>query len=129
MAHIHAYKVPQVVDGRSFVPLLTNTGNPSKDRILVWNYPNVWGNEGPGISLNCAIRYNEWKMVYNYKTGRKELYDIKQDIGERNDMAATHPRIVRQLSSMLGKYLRNTQAQRPFFKSTGLPCPWPDETR
>ncbi len=129
MAHIHAYKVPQVVDGRSFVPLLTNTGNPSKDRILVWNYPNVWGNEGPGISLNCAIRYNEWKMVYNYKTGRKELYDIKRDIGERNDMAATNPRMVRRLSSMLGKYLRDARAQRPFFKSTGLPCPWPDETR
>jgi len=120
-------KVPQIVDGRSFLPLLEERGDPSKDRALVWNYPNVWGNEGPGISMNCAIRKNQWKMIYDYKTGRKELYDIDNDISESIDIATRYPKVVKKLSRQLGRFLRKSGAQRPSFKSSGKACPWPDE--
>lgn len=127
MAGINHYDVPQTVDGISFVPMLTGKGNTATDRPLVWNYPNVWGNNGPGINLNCAIRYNEWKLIYWYKTGKKELYNIDRDISEQNDLAAQQPEMVKKLSAMLGKYLRNVKAQRPTVKATGKPCAWPDE--
>lgn len=127
MAGVKDYKVPQVIDGRSFVPLLTRQGDPSKNRALVWNYPNVWGNTGPGISLNCAIRKGDWKLIYDYKTGKKELYNIPEDISEKHDMAASKPQLVKSLSAELGSYLRRVNAQRPMFKQTGKPCPWPDE--
>ena len=29
----------------------------------------------------------------------------------------------------LGNYLRKVDAQRPTFKATGQPCPWPDEKK
>lgn len=32
-----------------------------------------------------------------------------------------------ELSADLGRFLREADAQRPVFKTTGEPCPWPDE--
>lgn len=115
------------IDGRSFVPLIDGTADPSADRALVWNYPHIWGLEGPGIDLNCAIRKNEWKLIYNYVTRKKELYNIETDIGEKHDLAVELPEVVGRLSIELGNYLRKAGAMRPFVKSTGEPCPWPDE--
>ena len=101
--------------------------HPSKGRALVWNFPNIWGNDGPGINLDCSIRKDEWKLVYYYETGKKELFNIPNDISEKNDVAKQHPGIVKRLSKELGNYLRATGGQRPTFKATGKPCPWPDE--
>lgn len=126
MAGVRRYEVPQIVDGVSFVPLFDGKGDPSKDRMLVWNYPNVWGNEGPGISLNCAMRLGDWKLIYSYKTGLHELYNLREDIGEAHNLAAVHPDVVRKLSARLGAYLRKVGAQRPVVKATGKPCAWPD---
>ena len=127
MAGIKHYKIPQKVDGRSFVPLLRGTGNPSRRRALIWNYPHVWGNTGPGIDMNCAIRQDDWKLIYYYKTGKKELYDVHHDISEEHDLAAQHPQLVHRLSRLLGKRLRALHAQRPTQTATGQPCSWPDE--
>lgn len=127
LAGIRRYHVPQTVDGRSFVPLLRGSGDPSRGRTLLWNYPHVWGNQGPGIDNKCAIRQGDWKLIYDYKTRRKELYDIARDIGEQNDLAAQRPDLVRRLSRQLGKRLRQMKAQRPIQKASGKPCPWPDE--
>lgn len=127
MAGIHNYSVPQNVDGRSFVPLLKGRGNPSWKRALVWNYPHVWGNTGPGIDMNCAIRQGDWKLIYYYKDKRKELYNIRQDISEEHDLSSQRPALVRRLSRKLGKLLRSMNAQRPIERVSGLPCPWPDD--
>lgn len=126
MAGIDSYKTLSPIDGRSFVPLIKGTGDPSKGRSLVWNYPNIWGNSGPGVNLNCAIRRGDWKLVYYYDTGKKELFNVKEDIGETCDLSAEKPGLVRKLSARLGRYLRSVDAQRPSFLLSGEPCPWPD---
>ena len=127
MAGVKKYKTIQPVDGVSFMPLLTNTGDPSKGRSLYWNFPNLWGNTGPGIGATCTIRQGDWKLIYYYETGKKELFNIPDDIGEKNDLSAANPKMVKKLSKDLGKQLRKMEAQRPSFKATGKPCPWPDE--
>ncbi len=127
MAGVKKYDTVNTIDGISFMPLLKQTGNPSKGRALVWNFPNIWGNDGAGINLNCAIRKDEWKLVYYYETGRKELFHILNDIGEQHNLVAEHPDIVKSLSKELGSYLRHVGGQRPSFKTSGKPCPWPDE--
>lgn len=127
MAGIDDYDVPQEIDGISFVPLLKQTKNHSQGRSLYWNCPNIWGEKGPGIGPSCTIRKDNWKMIYFYETGEKELYDIPNDIEENNNVAALYPQIINKLSKELGKFLRQTNGQRPSFKKTGKPCPWPDE--
>ena len=128
MAGIKQYNVPQTVDGIDIVPLMQGkTDRRFADRNLVWNFPNVWDGFGPGVNLNCAIRRGDWKLIYYYATGRKELFNIAQDISENNNLADDNPEKVKQLSSILGKTLRQMKAQRPSLKSTGKPCKWPDE--
>lgn len=129
MAGITDYKTIQPVDGVSFIPLLKGTGDPSKGRRLYWNYPNLWGNDGPGIGATCAVREDDWKLIYYYADGKKELFNIKNDIGEKHDLAAEQPERVKKLSEELGAYLRRVDAQRPSFKATGQPAPWPDEIK
>ena len=127
MAGIKGYKTVQPIDGVSFMPLLKGTGDPSVGRSLFWNCPNIWGNDGPGIGPTCSVRNGDWKLIYYYETGRKELFNIPEDIGEHNDVARQHPDIVKRLSGELGTYLRKVDGQRPSFKATGKPVPWPDE--
>lgn len=109
------------------MPLLRGTYDPSKGRALFWNCPNVWGNKGPGIGPTCTIRKGDWKLVYYYETGKKELFNIPQDIGENNNLVAVYPKLVKKLSKELGRYMRKVNGQRPTFRATGKKCPWPDE--
>ena len=127
LAGVKRYKTIQTIDGVSFVPLLKQKKNTKKNRCFYWNYPNSWGLEGPGINLNCAVRYKEWKLIYSYATGKKELYHIKDDIEEQNELSQQYPEIINLLSKKLGKYLRSVEAQRPTVKKTGKFCLWPDE--
>ena len=93
----------------------------------MWNFPNIWGNEGPGINLNCALRRGPWKLIYNYATGEKQLYNIPDDISELHNLAKERPEVTRMMSERLGTLLRERGAQRPTVTTTGRPCPWPDE--
>lgn len=127
MAGIKHYKTVQKVDGLSFVPLLNTTGDPSKGRNFYWNFPNLWGNTGPGIGPTATIRKGDWKLVYYYDSGKKELFNIKEDIGEAYNRKGQYPRLAKRLSKELGNYLRKVGAQRPAYKATGKPVPWPDE--
>ena len=128
MAHVKVPSLPQQVDGKSFVPLLTGKGpDPSQDRALYWNFPNNWGPTGPGIGATCAIRKGDWKLIYYYATGKKELFNIRQDLSEQRDLSSQETQKVKALSAELGDFLRKANAQRPTFKATNQLAPWPDE--
>ena len=128
MAGVKQYKVPQTIDGMDIVPLMEGKNDRNfTNRNLIWNFPNIWDGYGPGVNLNCAIRRGDWKLIYYYETGKKELFNIPQDISESNDLAEKNPAKVKELSAILGKTLRGMDAQRPSFKATGKPCKWPDE--
>lgn len=119
--------IPDNIDGKSFVKMISGKGKADPKREMVWNFPNIWGNDGPGINLNCAIRKGDWKLVYYYDSGKKELFNVKNDISEKENLVEKYPKIAKDLSKRLGKKLREMDAQRPTVKSTGKPCPWPDE--
>lgn len=129
MAGIKQYKTVQKIDGVSFMPLLNHTGDPSEGREFYWNFPNLWGNTGPGIGATATIRKGDWKLIYYYKSGRKELFNIREDIGESRNCEEQYPKLVKKLSKRLGNYLRKVKAQRPAYKATASPVPWPDEVR
>lgn len=130
MAGVKEYETVQTIDGKSIVPILKGKETDSAKRPLVWNMPNNWipgDNSSHGIGSTAAIRLGDYKLIYWYKTGSKELYNLSKDIGERNNLAKEKPEIVEKLSKELGSYLRSVGAQRPTFKNSKQPCPWPDE--
>ncbi len=127
MAQVKNYKTKQPVDGKSFIPMLEGKQTDYNKRALFWHFPNLWGNDGPGIGTTSTIRKGDWKLVYYYETGKRELFNVTNDIGETRDLAASNPKMVNKLAKELGKHLRKVNAQRPSFKSSGKVCPWPDE--
>ena len=104
--------------GRRFVPLLRgDPGGP--DRPLFWHFPHAWGGLGrptptaPGIGATSAVRRGDWKLVYWHVDGRKELFNLAGDIGERHNLAEVRTRMTAELSSLLGGFLRETGAVLP----------------
>lgn len=120
MAQVKNPKLIQTVDGKSFLPILKNASDKNQSRALIWHTPNKWiTNDGPGINYRSAIRKGDWKLVYNYRSNTKELYNLKKDIGEQNDLSAKNPAIVISLSSQLFGQLKKWDAPMPLDKKTG----------
>jgi arylsulfatase A-like enzyme len=128
MAGIRSYKTLQQRDGESLVAALRNPTLTRSDKVLVWHYPNKWiHNDGPGINYHSAIRMGNWKLVYNLRNGKKELYDLQSDIEEAKDVASQYPDIVIKLTQELGTRLRNWKAPMPVVKATGTPLEYPGQ--
>ncbi len=120
MARIKYRKTTQTVDGKSFIPVLKNARYKNDSRTLIWHSPNKWTvDDGDGINYYSAIRKGDWKMVYSMRNGTKELYNLKNDISEKNNLADQNPATVKQLSSELFNNLRKWQAPLPIDKKTG----------
>lgn len=127
MAGIHTYKTIQKTDGVNFVPLLKSAETQKhKQRSLMWNYPNLWDGTGLGVGPACTIRKGDWKLIFHYDTGAKELYNLNADIGENNNLIDVETDTAKKLSGELSRYLRKVKAQRPTNKSTGKSVSWPD---
>lgn len=128
MAGVTTYQTIQPVDGKSFVGVLKKPGIITEERALIWHYPNKWiAKDGPGINYFSAIRVGDWKMIYHQRTGKKELYNMQEDIGEQQELSASHPDIIQKLSSLLGTQLRKWKAPMPKVKSTNQPLAYPDQ--
>jgi len=128
MAKVTHYSTVQTIDGKSFLPILKNDKYTDTSRILIWHYPNKWqSKDGPGINYFSAIRKGAWKMIYSMRTGKKELYNLAEDIGEQKDLSSAYPQKVNSLSILLSNQLRKWDAPMPFLKSTNKKVPMPDE--
>ncbi len=97
MAGIAAYETVQHIDGVSFVPLLRQTGSISPERNLFWHFPNNWGPSGPGIGTTSTIRSGDWKLIYWYEDRHFDLFNIKKDIGELNNLTSQDEEKIRDL--------------------------------
>ena len=73
----------QHLDGVSLVRLLN--GEKLADRTFFWHYPH-YGNQGG--SPAGAIRRGNYKLIEWYEDRRVELYDLKDDPGELQDLSA-----------------------------------------
>ncbi|ODS83529.1 MAG: sulfatase [Cytophagaceae bacterium SCN 52-12] len=118
----------QQVDGKSMLPLLHKPELKDTERELIWHHPHRWiPQEGPNIHWASAFRKGDWKLVYDYRARKLELYNLKDDIGELRDLAALEPEKTKELARLFTKRLRQYGAQRPTWKPGGQPVPWPDE--
>lgn len=126
MAGVDKYNTMQKIDGRSFVNVLKNANTKLPEKAQVWHSPNKWQqNDGPGINFHSALRLGNWKIVHSYRNGDTELYDLKSDIGEQNNLATSYPQIKNKLLHMLGSILQQNNAPMPIDVLTGKSVAYP----
>jgi arylsulfatase A-like enzyme len=98
-----------VVDGESLEPLLRQSGSMKRDAIY-WHYPHY---HGGGATPYGAIREGDFRLVEFYEDNHVELYNLKEDIGETKDLAATLPEKTAALRQKLHKWRQTVGAQMP----------------
>ncbi|MAT46805.1 MAG: arylsulfatase [Verrucomicrobiaceae bacterium] len=100
----------QHADGASFESLLTGGKTNTHPRSLYWHYPHYHGSTWtPG----AAIRDGDWKLIEFYHYGKVELYNLSEDLGEANDLAAKLPERTRVLRQKLKDWQRDMGARMP----------------
>lgn len=99
----------QHVDGLSIKPLLK--GGKSLDReALYWHYPHY---DKLGDAPCGAIRVGDYKLLEFFEDMHVELYNLKEDIGERNNLAQKMPGKAAELLKMLRDWRKSMGAKMP----------------
>lgn len=101
-------KPDQHQDGRSLVPVIK--GGEMSQRPLIWHYPH-YGNQGGEPS--SIIREGDWKLIHYYESGKEELYNLKDDLEEKSDLANTHHDKAKEMSDKLFGMLKEMGARYP----------------
>lgn len=96
-------------DGISLKPIIDENKTLNK-RPLYWHYPH-YGNQGGDPS--SVIREGDWKLIHYYEDGTNELYNMKDDASEQNNLADQFPEITSKLHNKLKKWLVSVNAKYP----------------
>jgi hypothetical protein len=101
------------IDGISFVSLLKGNSTLGR-REFFWHYPHYWNGKGTlPVTPYSVARIDNWKLIRFYEDGREELYNLRDDLGELHDLAATEPQRRSELSNRLDVWLKQVGAQMP----------------
>jgi len=101
------------IDGVSLVPLLRQTGTLSR-RAMYWHYPHY---HSSSIGPCGAVRASDYKLIEWYDEticgpgNTFELYNLKQDLGERDNRAKKMPEKTKELKEMLSTWRTEVNAQ------------------
>ena len=95
------------IDGISIAPLLT--GNKIDRKEIFWHYPHY---HASGWTPGAAIRQGNWKLIEFYETGMVELYNLAEDISEKNNRASKFPERVASLKQRLHELQKSVNANK-----------------
>ena len=111
---------------------MTHQNQDAFERNLIWHFPNFWGPlrrpesvQGPGMGPSSTIIQNDWKLIYYYSDQRFELFNLRDDLGETNNLADQSPEKVRMLAQELSDYLQEVHAPMLRDKESGTLVPFP----
>jgi arylsulfatase A-like enzyme len=111
----------KVLDGRSILPVLK--GGKLEERPLFWYFPiylEAYLKEGDPTQdplfrtrPGSAVRLSEWKLIQYFENNDIELYNLKDDIGEKHNLADANPDKVNELLGLLDTWRQETNAPVP----------------
>lgn len=110
-------EINHLVDGIDLTSALR--GEKLGRQSLYWHYPH-YSNQG-GIP-GGAIREGKYKLFERYEDGRAHLYDLKNDIGEKKDLASEKPELVQEMRKRLHQWYKEVDAQ--FLQEKEGKMPW-----
>lgn len=96
-----------VLDGRSIVPLILQRGRFNRDAIF-WHYPHYHHSTPAG-----AVRDGDWKLIEFFEDGTVELYNLKDDISEKKNLANQMPERASRLQRRLAAWRKSIGAKMP----------------
>ncbi|MFM9093131.1 MAG: aryl-sulfate sulfohydrolase, partial [Verrucomicrobiota bacterium] len=105
----------QVLDGETLLPLLRDPDARLARAAIFQHFPGYLG-AGPGqwrttpVSL---IHEGDWNLMEFLEDGRLELYNLREDLGERVNLAAAEPERARALHARLLAWRRELNAPLP----------------
>jgi len=114
-------QMPKNIDGKSFTPVLHDITVTDPNRPIFLHYPNFY--DQPPYS---SILLGDYKLIYWHQSQKMELYNLKNDLGEKHNIAKQHPEKVAHLAKLLSNHLRECHADMPINRKTGKPVAWPD---
>jgi arylsulfatase len=96
LTEITGAETPKEIDGLSIAPTFLGKGEQKRHDFFYWEFPSYGGQQ--------AVRQGDWKAVRQNLTkgkGNTELYNLADDIGEKNNLAAKQPEIVAKLEKIM----------------------------
>ncbi len=106
----------QRFDGASILPALKGDSLAGKAvfQYFPHNNPGVPDWLPPAVSVHRG----DWKLIRIFHGGEKGahrhlLFNLRDDLGEKNNLAAQKPELVTDLDSLIGKFLADTKAVVP----------------
>ncbi len=98
------------IDGVSLVKhLVTNGKEKLKRNAVYWHFPHYRGHILPYSIIRCG----DWKLIKRYEGKEFELFNLKQDPYEQNDLSERMPGKVAELDAKLRRWLASTNAKLP----------------
>ena len=94
------------VDGKDLGPLLNGEASLDRDEIF-WHYPHY---HGSAWTPGAAIRKGSWKLIEFHEKGISELYNLSDDLSEKNNLIMENPEKAAELSSRLHELLNSVNA-------------------
>jgi len=91
-AEIAGVKPPANIDGISMLNALLGRRQRNHE-FLYWEFHER--------GFSQAARMGDWKAVRKSPGSPLELYDLKNDLGEQNDVAVKHPEVVKKIEDYL----------------------------
>jgi arylsulfatase A-like enzyme len=109
-------------DGRSLLPIFKGE-ILEMERPLFWHFPvylqayDVHHNENRDSLFRTrpgsVVRYGDWKLHHYFEDDGLELYNLKDDVGEKNNVVEKFPDKTKELSEMLDAWRKETGAPIP----------------
>ena len=95
-------KIDHEIDGMSFLPALLGRPLEWPARDLFFRRRELFGKAGGTIE---CLRRGDWKLLRSKPGGAWELYNLADDPKEQNNLAASQPAKLAELSAAMGKQL------------------------
>ena len=110
-------------DGESLAPILFEKGGLERESIF-WHFPaylqSYKGIKNPEDLTrgwravpSSVIRTGDWKLIEDFEDGSLQLYNLKDDISESNNLAETMPEKRAELLENLRQWRKNVNAPVP----------------
>lgn len=98
------------VDGASITRLLRDPAAKLDRRKIYWHYPHY---HGGGSMCYGAMRDGDWKLIEFYEDMRVELYNLRDDFSETNDLSTAMPDKSATMRAEFHKWRESVGAQMP----------------